>query len=127
MSDGFRILPGVISPAGPTGQQRGPASANKSAGPAFAEILDRQTRPVQFSRHAQERMASRGIGLSNAEMNRLDQAVARIEAKGGRDSLVLLEDKALVVSVRNRTIVTVVDRQGLKDNVFTNIDSAIIA
>ena len=97
-------------------------------GPSFAEVLDRQqSKPVKFSRHAQQRMASRSIELNNDELVRLDLALASVEAKGGRDALVLLDDKALVVSVKNQIVVTVVDRASLQGNVFTNIDSAIIA
>lgn len=127
MSDRFQILPGVINPIEQTGRQRGKTTASKPTGKAFAEILDQQIKPLQFSHHARQRMESRGIVLSGDEMNRLDQAVASVKAKGGRDSLVLLGDNALVVSVKNQTVVTVVDRSSLKGNVFTNIDSAIIA
>ena len=57
----------------------------------------------------------------------LDKLVQKAAAKGARESLVLMDDIALVVSIRNRTVITAVDGQSLKDNVFTNIDSAIIA
>lgn len=126
MDDLFKILPGVVAP--PTATPRGERKNGVSpAGVSFAEVLDRQTPAIRFSRHAQERMASRGISMSPDELTRLDRAVSNVVAKGGRDSLVLLDDKALVVSVKNQTVVTVVDREGLKENVFTNIDSAIIA
>lgn len=72
-------------------------------------------------------MESRGIQLSPEAMNRLEEAVKTVDAKGSRDSLVLLDQTAMVVSVKNSTVVTVVDRDSLKGNVFTNIDSAIIA
>jgi flagellar operon protein len=52
--------------------------------------------------------------------------VDRAAAKGARESLVMMDDVALVVSVKNRTVITAVDRAHLKDNVFTNIDSAVI-
>ncbi len=60
-------------------------------------------------------------------MQRLETAVSQLDAKGAKDSLVLLDQTALVVSVKNETVVTVVDRDQLKNNAFTNIDSAIIA
>lgn len=128
MDDLFKILPGVVAPnpaARVAGERAGRGVA--PAGASFAAVLDGQTSPVRFSRHAQERMASRGISMSPEQLTRLNQAVSNVEAKGGRDSLVFLDDKALVVSVKNQTVVTVVDREGLKGNVFTNIDSAIIA
>jgi flagellar operon protein len=53
--------------------------------------------------------------------------VDRAEEKGARDSLVLLRDMAFIVSVSNRTVVTAMDGERLKENVFTNIDSAVIA
>ena len=60
-------------------------------------------------------------------MERLRSAVDKAAGKGSRDSLVLMDDLAMVVSITNRTVVTVVDRENLKQNVFTNIDSAVIA
>jgi len=53
--------------------------------------------------------------------------VTRADEKGAKDSLVLLRDLAFIVNVKNRTVVTAVDGEHLKDNVFTNIDSAVIA
>ena len=60
-------------------------------------------------------------------MDRLQGAVQKAAGKGSRDALVLMDDLAMVVSVTNRTVVTVVDKENLKQNVFTNIDSAVIA
>jgi flagellar operon protein len=56
----------------------------------------------------------------------LKDAVNRAEAKGAKESLILMDRLALVVSVKNRTVITAVDDQNLKDNIFTNIDSAVI-
>jgi flagellar operon protein len=72
-------------------------------------------------------MESRGIAFDDNQMKRLESAVSQVGAKGGKESLVMLDDTALVVSVKNDTVVTVVDREQLKNNVFTNIDSAVIA
>lgn len=94
----------------------------------FARVLDKKlpTSGVTFSNHAQERLRERGITLSGADMEKLEGAVESVARKGGKDSLVLLGDAALVVSVKNRTVVTAMDRAGMKGNVFTNIDSAVI-
>jgi flagellar operon protein len=100
----------------------------KATAGSFDQALARQMdHKVGFSRHAQDRMASRGICFSDSELQRLNGAVDQVQAKGGRDSLVLMDNTALVVSVKNRQVVTVMDQAQLKDNVFTNIDSAIIA
>ena len=118
------ILPQPLLPtaAKPT------AGGNQKNG-GFAEILERQleSKAVGFSRHARERMDGRGIHLNDTDLARLDGAVDRVAAKGGREALVLLDDKALIVSVKHRQVVTVLDSTQLKENVFTHIDSAIIA
>jgi flagellar operon protein len=82
---------------------------------------------LRFSAHAQTRIQSRQIALEPSHLDRLQGAVQRAASKGARDALVLMDDLAMVVSVTNRTVVTVVDKDNLKQNVFTNIDSAVIA
>jgi flagellar operon protein len=82
---------------------------------------------LQFSKHAAKRFEQRGLDLDSAQMGRLERAVGQAEAKGSKDSLILLDDLALVVSVQNRTVVTAMDEQSSKEHVFTNIDSVVIA
>lgn len=94
---------------------------------AFENILQEELRGLKFSKHAQDRLDSRSIRLNDADMASLQRAVTRAEEKGAKDSLVLLRDLAFIVSVKNRTVVTAVDGDHLKENVFTNIDSAVIA
>lgn len=99
-------------------------------GPGFGALLaDRLAAGtgVRFSKHALARLERRQINMSPQDLARLDSAVERARAKGARESLVLLDDLALVVSVRNQTVITATDASSRKDNVFTNIDSAVIA
>lgn len=81
---------------------------------------------IKFSNHAIERMQSRGISYSPDDMNKLSQAVSKAAAKGSKDTLILMDQSALIVSVKNNTVVTVMDKNALKENVFTNIDSTIV-
>ncbi|MEZ0392299.1 MAG: TIGR02530 family flagellar biosynthesis protein [Pseudobdellovibrionaceae bacterium] len=81
---------------------------------------------VKFSNHAVERMQTRGISFNKGDLERLNEAVSRAAAKGSKDTLVLMNDSALIVSVKNKTVVTVMDKTALKENVFTNIDSTIV-
>lgn len=81
---------------------------------------------LKVSGHAQTRLSSRNIELGEGEWERVMKGVEQAAAKGARESLVMVDDVALVVSVKNRTVITAVDKAGLKDNVFTNIDSAVI-
>jgi flagellar operon protein len=94
----------------------------------FARVLDEKlpSQSVRFSQHAQDRLNARGITFSDTDLQKLEGAVNTVAQKGGRESLVMLGDAALVVSVKNRTVVTAVDRNSMKGNVFTNIDSAVV-
>lgn len=94
---------------------------------SFAQVLDNKLNPkLKFSNHAQERLNSRNIALSEIDLEKITDAVAKAREKGARDSLVLMQDLALVVSVKNNTVITAIDGENLKENVFTNIDSAVI-
>ncbi len=84
------------------------------------------TQSVKFSNHAVERMQTRGISFNKTDLDRLNEAVGKAAAKGSKDSLILMNDSALIVSVKNKTVVTVMDKTALKENVFTNIDSTIV-
>lgn len=94
----------------------------------FQKVLDQQVNKSQlkFSQHAQQRLNARNIRLSSQDMTKLNSAVERAASKGAKESLILMQDLAFVVSVQNRTVITALDGQNMKDNVFTNIDSAII-
>jgi flagellar operon protein len=81
---------------------------------------------IKFSNHAIERMQTRGISFNPDRLQKLDEAIKKAAAKGSRDTLVLMDDSAAIVSVKNNTVVTVMDKNNLKENVFTNIDSTIV-
>jgi len=104
------------------------SGAGQITGPSFAAVLDTKlpTQGVKFSQHAQDRLKARNITLSANDLANLEGAVNSVAQKGGKESLVMMGDAALVVSVKNRTVVTAMDRSQMKGNVFTNIDSAII-
>jgi flagellar operon protein len=117
--------PAAAGPAAPATPQRGGAPAT---GPgSFAHALDEASGSLQFSKHAIARVQRRGIELSQDTLQRLSDGARRAAGKGARDSLVLVDGTAFVVSVRNHTVITAVDSEHMKDNVFTNIDSAVIA
>ncbi len=84
-----------------------------------------QSFSIKFSKHAELRMQSRNIHLSQDQKEKLKNAVAKAEGKGVRDTLVLLDNMAFVVNVKNKTVITAVNRNELKENVFTNIDGAV--
>lgn len=118
----------------PTPQPIGAPSAAKRPAPkatgtsGFQSALDAAlaVQPLRFSKHATERLEQRQILLTPADVTRLSQAVDSAASKGSRDSLILLNRTAFVVNVPNRTVVTAVDEDHMRENVFTNIDSAVI-
>lgn len=97
-----------------------------SFGSALQAQMAKQSN-VQFSAHAQKRLAERNVQLNESEHARLGVAVDKVQQRGADKSLVLMDDLALVVSARNRMVITAVDSSNSKDSVFTNIDSAVIA
>ncbi len=133
---------GIGNSAGVGGVLPGPSAiSNKpetNVGPSFESLLDstisKQPKApgpavgdsLKFSQHALDRMQSRGISFKPDDLARLNDAVDKAAKKGSKESLVLMGDNALIVSVKNRTVVTAMDREAMKENVFTNIDSTVI-
>jgi flagellar operon protein len=106
------------------GQNRG---AQKSVGPTFADVLKKKTGEVKFSAHAQSRVISRNIPVTPQMIDKLQTAVDTASAKGSNNSLVLFSNAAFIVNVPNRTVVTAMDGDNIRENIFTNIDSTVIA
>jgi flagellar operon protein len=80
---------------------------------------------VQVSSHAMKRLKERNIELDGDEFMKLKEAVSKLKAKGGHDSLVITNKAAYVVDVDKNTVVTAVDKNNMNENVFTKIDSTI--
>lgn len=99
-------------------------AGNLSFGQVLVQNLVSQG-DLRFSAHAQQRLDERNIQLSASDMDRLSQGVAAAAAKGARESLLLKDGVAFVVSIKNNTVITAVDQRSMKGNVFTNIDSAL--
>ncbi|HEY3764270.1 MAG TPA: TIGR02530 family flagellar biosynthesis protein [Gaiellales bacterium] len=119
--------PGVADPTQPATGVRRPATD----GPAFDQLLQRRLAAtdagsLKMSGHALERLSQRGIPIDATTMARLNEGVRKAAAKGSRDALVMVDSTAFVVSVANRTVITAVGADNMRDKVFTNIDSAVI-
>lgn len=80
---------------------------------------------VNVSSHAMKRLQERNIELDGNEYMKLKEAVGKLRAKGGHDSLVITNKAAYVVDVDKNTVVTAVDKNNMNENVFTKIDSTI--
>lgn len=98
---------------------------------SFEEILKRkqdvtESSTLKFSKHAAMRLADRKISLSPEQNERLETGVVKANEKGIRESLVIVDSLAFIVNVPNKTVVTAMDRAGADDNIYTNIDGAVI-
>lgn len=117
----------IQRPSAQQAVQPGPAAGTQRS---FAATLAQETERLQslkISAHAERRLNSSNIRLSDSDVQRIDGAVQRASEKGANQSLIMLDDLALVVSVRNRVVITAVDDARTRDGVFTNIDSVVIA
>jgi flagellar operon protein len=101
----------------PQGAAQGQNTQNVAEGD-FRRIMD-----LEFSKHASLRLNDRGLQLNGDQMSRLEKGVAKAQNKGIRDSLVLIDNIALVVNIKNRVVITALNQQ---EQVFTNIDGAVI-
>ncbi len=143
MSGGPFLYPSVTSLPGQAGFSQSERPNKKPDGGEvnreFDQIFDRELNkadsnadlesirsPLKFSAHATQRLKDRKIALDPMTMAKVRDAIDKAEAKGVEDTLVLTSDAALIVSVKNRTVITAMDRGSLAGNVFTNIDGAVI-
>lgn len=122
------FMPNPVQPGRIERPQPQKPATGQTSDSSFARVLDQKlpTQGVKFSQHAQERLRARNITFSPNDLANLEGAVNNVAQKGGKESLVMMGDSALVVSIKNRTVVTAMDRSQMKGNVFTNIDSAVI-
>ncbi len=116
---------GGISPLVPSAVPARPQAPASADAPRFADALGEQL-GVRFSAHATARLQSRGVSLDATQLARLGGGIDAAAAKGSREALVMVDQVAMVVAVRNRTVVTALDQDQTGPAVFTNIDTAVI-
>ncbi len=111
-----------IGSIGAAGSPSAPGRVRPADG--FDSIFRREL--VKFSKHAEERLQRDGIHLTDAEKERLDQGMDKAAAKGARSTVLLMDDKVFIANVREKIVITSMTRDRLRDNVFTQIDSAVL-
>ncbi|MCS7179994.1 MAG: hypothetical protein NZ891_01405 [bacterium] len=90
----------------------------------FNKIIEEQK--LKFSSHAIKRLEKRNITIKPDDLQQIEKAVEIARTKGSRETLILLDKYAFIVSVKNNTIVTAIDYEEMKEKIFTQIDSTII-
>ena len=95
---------------------------------SFSQMLNHYNtiEPLKISKHASERMQLRDISISDQEWNVITEKVSEAKQKGVRQPLVILDQATLIVSAANNTVITALDRQEAKEQLFTNIDGTIV-
>lgn len=126
----YRVINGQIHPIEPIDTilvQK--ASLKSSTSLNFKDVLNEELGKKEsftMSKHAIERLISRNISFSEQDMKNINEGINKAEKKGAINSLILYKDVALVTSIKNRTVITAVDKNNAKDNVFTNVDSVVL-
>lgn len=106
-----------------------PQSVKKSENNNFKELLNEKLNPnneVTFSKHANERVIERNIDINNEVTEKLNEASILAKEKGLKNVLVMIENQAFIISTNNNKVITAVNSDNLKENIFTNIDGAVI-
>ncbi len=115
-------------PSQPLIHQGQPLKPVQSPKQAFIQHLHEATQKFELkvSKHASERLLERNIHITDVEWEKVTEKVAEAKSKGIKDSLVLMDQAALIVSAKNATVITAMDRSEAKDQLFTNIDGTIV-
>lgn len=128
---GYRVIDGKVhiawnfEPYDKSAKVQGQESKSSSFDDILNEKVNKQNGFV-ISNHAACRLKERNINFNETDMKNINEGINKAEAKGCKQALIMYRNTALVTSIKNRTIITAVDSQDSKENVFTNIDSAVI-
>ena len=93
---------------------------------SFQEHLQQAQQELKISKHASERMQERNIEISQQQWQQITDKVFEARDKGVKQPLVLTDQAALIVSAKNATVITAMDRYEAKSQLFTNIDGTIV-
>jgi len=125
----IRAIPPELASLARVGSSATSRALPAASGKQFSQVLNDSLEAqggIRFSNHAMQRLRERNISLSPGQLGAIRDAVDQAAARGGRESLLLMEDLALVASVPNRTVITAMRTDETSGNVFTNIDSAVV-
>ena len=84
------------------------------------------TGSLKVTKHANERLLERNINISESQWALIGSKIDEAKAKGVKESLVLTDEAALIISAKNKAVITAMDRQEAKEQLFTNIDGTIV-
>lgn len=122
-----QLINGIKVPFVPVIKPEHPVNKVVEGKSSFDSIFRKEVDNLKFSNHASKRIESRELQLSSNDMTKLHDAVSKAESKGSKDSLVMMDNRAFIVNIPNKTVITAVDVEQSNENIFTNIDSVVFA
>lgn len=129
---GYRVINGKIQLVEDISSLRNNSKSqiNSSSKPGneFKDILNKainKNDSFVISKHAEERLMQRNIKFNETDMKQINEGINKAQAKGSSDCLICYKGSALVTSIKNRTVITAIDQENTKGNVYTNIDSVL--
>lgn len=127
-----RYSPSIQQMTGMLGTKQPEKNTGENTEISFQEILQETAdsertlaQNLRFSKHANERLLNRNINLSAEQMERLETGTSKAREKGIQESLVMIDNLAFIVNIKNNTVITAMDDSS--DSIFTNIDGAVIS
>lgn len=103
--------------------------AQQQPGVSFDQVLAQSQKGIQgiaFSKHAMARAEERGIEVDDTLLNQLTDSVERAQAKGAVNILAFDTQRAFIINVPHGRVITAMSQEEMKENIFTNIDGAVI-
>lgn len=125
----YRVVNGRLYSVEDFSKYQSTTKKDKELNKDFSNILKKELNKKEsfvISNHAAERLKDRNIMLNESDMNKINEGINKANEKGSNESLILYKDLVLIASVKNRTIITAMDKGSSKENVFTNIDSVVL-
>lgn len=128
----YRIINGQVYSIGSIGGSSSQVNTRKNKTPikegnTFKDFLDKEIenkKSYKLSKHAVERLSS--VDFNQEDFNNLRDGIRRAREKGSKNTVMVYKDMAILASIENNTIITVVEKERARENVFTNIDSVVI-
>ncbi len=107
------------------------SSASSHSTVKFEDVLKNKEKAadadgLKFSKHAGERLSDRNISLTDEQLRRLEEGTKKAQAKGINESLVLMDNMAFIINVKKSTVITAMNQRETNEQVYTNIDGAVI-
>lgn len=120
---------GQVNRAKPAGQSAKAPGGQNAFGAMLREQLENKaqgTQSVNFSKHALERAEERGIELTPMLMDRLASSVEKAQEKGATNILAFDDSRAFIINIPYGRVITTMTGEEMRENIFTNIDGAVL-